>query len=80
MKIQTKPQNIGTFAGGNAAWDDYKFQNEMLRKYEEKLEKSKTNSWMDVENITKRIEQYKSQVQLSESCLVEFCQKHNITI
>ncbi len=78
-EMKAKPKKIDITALGNEAWDDYRFQNEMLEKYQAKLIKF-TNLNFEVEGTIKRIEQYKIQVQLSEGRLVEFCQKNNITM
>jgi hypothetical protein len=62
-----KPKEIGTLPGGNAAWDDYKFQLDMLEKYQSR-------------NNEKRIQQYQSQATLAEGRLHAFCEKNNIKL
>ena len=62
-----KPEKIGTFPKGNAIYDDYRFQLDMLKKYKERKNE-------------KRIQQYESQLILAEGRLREFCKKNNIQI
>jgi len=79
--MRTKPENIGTFVDGNAIWNDYKTQNEVLEHYTEALARAKEDGNQIVIDLrVKKVEKYKKLVETAEGRLINFCESHNIPL
>uniref|UniRef100_A0A6M3JHG5 Uncharacterized protein n=1 Tax=viral metagenome TaxID=1070528 RepID=A0A6M3JHG5_9ZZZZ len=79
--MRTKPENIGTFPDGNAIWNDYKTQTEVLEHYTEALSRAKEEGDQFMIDLRERkVAKYEKQIEGAERKLIDFCKSHNISL
>ena len=79
--MKTKPENIGTFPNGNAIWNDYKTQTEVLEHYTEVLNRAKEeDDQFMIDLREKKVVKYEKIVEDAKTKLINFCESHNLSL